>query len=109
MAALSTSVISHGSIGFTGARKGDEARRGRHGRPPLLAHINRNRRSVDLDLKSEAGRETAKKLAAVADVIVENFSSGVMDRLGLSRQVLHARNLDGEHREKDERDEPASA
>lgn len=85
-------IETRSRLGQTGARKGDEARRGRHGRPPLLAHINRNRRSVDLDLKSEAGRETAKKLAAVTDVIVENFSSGVMDRLGLGYEDLRALN-----------------
>lgn len=44
---------------------------------------NRNKRSVVLDMKSEAGLKVAKELIAQADVLVENFSSGVMDRFGL--------------------------
>ena len=70
--------------GRTGARRG----RGNvvgdgSGRTSLLAHINRNRRSIDLDLKSEQGRDIARRLIDSADVLVENFSSGVIDRLGL--------------------------
>ena len=41
------------------------------------------KRSILLDLKSEDGKETARKLIAGADVVVENFRPGVMDRLGL--------------------------
>ncbi|MDX3906795.1 MAG: CoA transferase [Pigmentiphaga sp.] len=44
---------------------------------------NRNKRSVALDLKSEAGLRLARELIATADVVVENFSTGVMERLGL--------------------------
>jgi len=44
---------------------------------------NRNKRSIALDLKSEAGLRVAKELIATADVVVENFSTGVVDRLGL--------------------------
>jgi crotonobetainyl-CoA:carnitine CoA-transferase CaiB-like acyl-CoA transferase len=54
----------------------------------LLADINRNRRSIDLNLKSAEGLETARRLVDTADVLVENFSSGVMDRLGLGYEVL---------------------
>ncbi|SHI57552.1 Crotonobetainyl-CoA:carnitine CoA-transferase CaiB [Shimia gijangensis] len=50
--------------------------------------LNRNKKSVQLDLKSEAGKEAFRKLAASADVIVENFRPGVMDRLGLSYESL---------------------
>jgi crotonobetainyl-CoA:carnitine CoA-transferase CaiB-like acyl-CoA transferase len=78
--------------GQTGARRGDAAARGRHGRPPLLAHINRNRRSVDLDLKSPSGQELGYRLAAAADVVIENFSAGVMERLGLGYRALQAAN-----------------
>jgi crotonobetainyl-CoA:carnitine CoA-transferase CaiB-like acyl-CoA transferase len=42
-----------------------------------------NKRAIKLDLKSEAGKDVFLKLAATADVIVENFRSGVMSRLGL--------------------------
>ncbi|MBT9465445.1 CoA transferase [Hydrogenophaga sp.] len=44
---------------------------------------NRNKKSLALDMKSEAGLQVAKELIAQADVLVENFSSGVMDRFGL--------------------------
>src|SRR5450755_1099801 len=45
--------------------------------------VNRNKRSIALDLVSEAGRRRALALAREADVVVENFRPGVMDRLGL--------------------------
>lgn len=44
---------------------------------------NRNKRSIALDLKSVEGLRIARELVATADVLVENFSTGVMDRLGL--------------------------
>jgi crotonobetainyl-CoA:carnitine CoA-transferase CaiB-like acyl-CoA transferase len=68
--------------------KGDDLRRYppvhpdlMHGAPFLWT--NRNKRSVAIDLKSEAGLDIARELIAKADVVVENFSSGVMKRLGL--------------------------
>jgi crotonobetainyl-CoA:carnitine CoA-transferase CaiB-like acyl-CoA transferase len=45
--------------------------------------INRNKRSVAIDLRSPRGREIALSLAAQADIVVSNFRPGVMDRLGL--------------------------
>lgn len=54
--------------------------------------INRNKRSIVIDLKSSAGRELLLEMVPQYDVIVENFRAGVMDRLGLSYEVLHARN-----------------
>ena len=45
---------------------------------------NRNKRSMALDIKTAAGRQTALDLIAQADVLVENFSTGVMDRFKLS-------------------------
>jgi crotonobetainyl-CoA:carnitine CoA-transferase CaiB-like acyl-CoA transferase len=53
----------------------------KHGAPFLWT--NRNKRSVAIDLKSPEGLRTVRELIATADVVVENFSSGVMDRLGL--------------------------
>lgn len=50
--------------------------------------VNRNKRGVVLDLKSESGRETFKQLVAETDVLVENFRVGTMDRLGLSYEEL---------------------
>jgi crotonobetainyl-CoA:carnitine CoA-transferase CaiB-like acyl-CoA transferase len=52
---------------------------------------NRSRRSVVLDLKSEEGREAFLRLCQSADVVVEAFSPGTMDRLGLSASELLAR------------------
>lgn len=54
--------------------------------------LNRNKKSVQLDLKSDAGKDAFRKLAASADVIVENFRPGVMDRLGLSYEALSEAN-----------------
>ncbi len=53
----------------------------KHGAPFLWT--NRNKRSVALDLKSPEGVEVARQLIATADVVVENFSTGVMERFGL--------------------------
>ncbi len=52
--------------------------------------VNRNKRSVVLDLKSKAGLAAAKSLAFVADIVVENFKPGTMARLGLGPKDLHA-------------------
>jgi crotonobetainyl-CoA:carnitine CoA-transferase CaiB-like acyl-CoA transferase len=53
--------------------------------------FNRNKRSIALDLKHPAGRTVALRLIERADVVVENFRPGVMDRLGLGWEELHAR------------------
>jgi len=49
---------------------------------------NRNKRSVALDLTNPAGREIAHDLIGTADVLVENFSTGVMERFGLGYEAL---------------------
>ncbi|MFB6161373.1 MAG: CaiB/BaiF CoA transferase family protein [Haloferacaceae archaeon] len=54
--------------------------------------LNRNKRSVTLDLKSEAGREAARDLVADADVFLENFGYGVAERLGLGYDDLRELN-----------------
>jgi crotonobetainyl-CoA:carnitine CoA-transferase CaiB-like acyl-CoA transferase len=54
--------------------------------------INRNKRSVVIDLKDERGRKLLERLVAAADVVVENFRPGVMDRLGLAYERLHELN-----------------
>ena len=54
--------------------------------------INRNKRSVTIDLKSEPGRQVLLDLAAKGDVLVENFRPGVMDRLGLSYDRIKVAN-----------------
>jgi formyl-CoA transferase len=51
-------------------------------------NMNRNKRSVTLDLKSEAGKEVLKTLAKDADILVENYRPGALRRLGLGYDVL---------------------
>lgn len=58
----------------------------------LLA--NRNLRSVTLDLKHPEGRTAALRLAATADVVVDNFRPGVLDRLGLGYERLRRERAD---------------
>ena len=53
---------------------------------------NRNKRSLALDLKTEAGLQIARALIAQADVVVENFSSGVMRRFGLDYETCRQLN-----------------
>ena len=54
--------------------------------------INRNKQSICLNLKKAEGRDLVLKLAAQADVVLENFRPGVMDRLGLGYAALEAAN-----------------
>jgi crotonobetainyl-CoA:carnitine CoA-transferase CaiB-like acyl-CoA transferase len=61
---------------------------------PTFNMVNRNKRGICLDLKSEEGREAFLKLVDVSDAVTENFRQGVMERLGLSYDVLKARNPD---------------
>jgi crotonobetainyl-CoA:carnitine CoA-transferase CaiB-like acyl-CoA transferase len=56
-----------------------------------FASVNRNKRSVCLDLKTEADRACLLELLGDADVLVENFRVGVMERFGLSYPTLHER------------------
>jgi len=53
------------------------------------AMLNSNKKPVTLNLKSEQGRELFRELVARADILVENFAPGVMDRLGLGAAGLH--------------------
>ena len=54
--------------------------------------LSRNKRSVVLDLKSAAGKRAALDLAAQADIVVENFRPGTMDKLGLGYDELSRSN-----------------
>jgi crotonobetainyl-CoA:carnitine CoA-transferase CaiB-like acyl-CoA transferase len=54
--------------------------------------VNRNKRSAALDLRTPDGLAAARRLAARADVVVENFRPGTMDRLGLGYERLNATN-----------------
>ena len=68
---------------MTGALRPGEKVEGRQDRPPLFLNTNPSKRSITLNLKTDQGRKIAAQLAAQADVVVENFSSRVMARLGL--------------------------
>lgn len=72
-------------------RGGDHTRSGANRRGGMSAsflHNNRNKRSVVLDLKTEAGRSALLRLAEGADVFVQNFRPGVIERMGLGEPVL---------------------
>ncbi|WP_019905840.1 CoA transferase [Methylobacterium sp. 77] len=55
-------------------------------------NMNRNKRSLALNLKSDAGRDLLLDMASSADVLVENYRPGVMARLGLGYEAMRARN-----------------
>jgi alpha-methylacyl-CoA racemase len=59
---------------------------------PAWDLLNRGRRSIGVDLKQPAGVEVVLRLSERADVLIEGFRPGVMERLGLSPEVLAARN-----------------
>jgi len=54
-----------------------------------MAMLNSNKRAITLNLKSSRGRELLKAMARRADVLLENFAPGVMDKLGVGWPVLH--------------------
>jgi CoA:oxalate CoA-transferase len=57
-----------------------------------FAMLNSNKQAVTLNLKAEKGKDLLRQMAARADVLVENFAPGVMDRLGLGADTLQALN-----------------
>jgi formyl-CoA transferase len=63
-----------------------------NGESAYFANLNRNKEGITLNLKSPEGKEILKKLVEKADVLVENFRPGVMDKLGLGYDVLKAVN-----------------
>ncbi|OFZ99494.1 MAG: hypothetical protein A3H35_18160 [Betaproteobacteria bacterium RIFCSPLOWO2_02_FULL_62_17] len=60
---------------------------GSDGMGPSFVSVNSGKRSIVLDLKSKAGIDVAQRLIAKADVVVENFRPGVIDRLGLGYEA----------------------
>ena len=63
-----------------------------NGNSTFFAAMNRNKRSVTLNLKSPEGREIFLEMVKKADVVMSNFRPGVMERLGLGYDVLSAIN-----------------
>ena len=62
------------------------------GESAVFLQINRNKRGIAVDLKTDAGRELAKRLVADADIVVEGYRPGVMQRLGLDYATLSEAN-----------------
>ncbi len=67
---------------------GDEAGRDN----PVFVSLNRNKRSVALDLRSDEGSRVIEGLVGCSDVLVNNFRAGVMERLGLGYERVHELN-----------------
>lgn len=63
-----------------------------NGESPYFVAMNRNKRSLSLNLKDERGKKVVRELAAEADLVAENFRPGVMDRLGIGYEDLKAIN-----------------
>jgi formyl-CoA transferase len=73
--------LPEGDHGIGGPRDGSD-----------FQNLHRNKRSLTLDLKTDAGREVLYKLVAKADVLVENFRPDVKHRLGVDYETLRKRN-----------------
>ena len=74
------------------AAGGDDSRRfvppDINGEPAAFLMMNRNKRGIALDLKSEEGKQVLKRLVKDADVLIENYRRGTMERLGLGYEEL---------------------
>jgi crotonobetainyl-CoA:carnitine CoA-transferase CaiB-like acyl-CoA transferase len=73
--------------------EGDPVRKqgaARNGYSLYFANFNRNKRSITLDLRSDEGKEVLRRLVRRADVVVNNYRPGVMDRMGFGRAALRA-------------------
>lgn len=86
LASLGAEVIRVEPIG------GDQTRRLLGSGAGYFPMYNRNKQSICLDLKSEAGIEIARKLCDSADILVENYRPGALDRLGLDYERLRESN-----------------
>lgn len=71
---------------------GDSTRELRGSGAGYFPMYNRNKKSICLDLKDPRGLDVAKRLCARADVVIENFRTGAMDKLGLGYEALSAEN-----------------
>ncbi|MEJ8836339.1 CaiB/BaiF CoA transferase family protein [Ramlibacter sp. AN1133] len=63
-----------------------------HGESVVSMSFNRNKRSIAIDLKKPQGPQLVRRMAARADVVLESFRPGVMDRLGLGYEALRLLN-----------------
>ena len=75
--------------------KGDDARSYgpyRNGESVYYANLNRNKKGITLNLKTEEGKKIFLELVNKADILLENYRPGVMERLGLGYEVLREKN-----------------
>lgn len=86
LADLGAEVIKVEPIG------GDKTRRLKGSGAGYFAMYNRNKSSISIDLKSSRGAEHVKALINGADVFIENFRPGALDRLGFGYEALSASN-----------------
>ena len=63
-----------------------------NGQSTYFLSINRNKRSITVNLESEAGREIIRELASFADILIESFRTGAMEAWGLGSESLMAAN-----------------
>ncbi len=75
--------------------RGDDTRQwgppfNEHGESAYFLSVNRNKKSIALDLKSPAGRDVLRDLVRRADILIENFKVGTMDGMGLGYESLRA-------------------
>lgn len=97
LAAMGADVIkveSHARFDWwRGSRApGDNDNLGLHERSHVFNSVNRGKRGITLDLSIARGREILIDLISTADVVLENFAAGVIEKLGLTYDVLSARN-----------------
>ena len=89
LADLGADVINVEPIGGSWQRSwGGEDDKMVDGQSVLLLSVDRNKRSIAIDLKSPKGLEIARKITASADVLATNYRPGVLDKLGLGYEVL---------------------
>jgi len=72
--------------------KGDAMREWGQGKPVWWPVIGRNKKCITLDLRRETGQGILADLVAEADILIENFRPGTLEKWGLAPEVLHARN-----------------
>ncbi|MEX5684748.1 CaiB/BaiF CoA transferase family protein [Pseudomonas silesiensis] len=94
---LTLALADHGAevIKVENPDQGDPGRRiqpSEQGETVFFRNLNRGKRSVCLDLKSGEGRESLLKLCETADIFVESFRPGVMERLGIEYEQIRLRN-----------------
>ena len=66
----------------------------RQGTMPFIADLNRNKHGITLDLHHDEAKDVAKRIAAVSDLVIDNFALGVIDRFGLGYEDMRKVNPD---------------